>query len=882
MGMSTSGALTTMFYNDAYLNLRIPDHLSLEDAATIPVVYGTVVFALKVRARMKRGDSVLIHSGTGGIGQAAIRIALYEGCTVYTTVGTQEKREFLKKEFPQLNVDNIGNSRDTSFEQMVYRGTKGRGVDIVLNSLAEEKLLAGVRCLARGGRFVEIGKFDLAGNHPLQLEFLKKEASFIGVMLDRIFEATPENKKQLVAYLEQAMKSGAVKPMNRTVFKYNEVEQAFRYMTTGKHMGKVIVQVRDPKEITNLPPVKTFKGYPRYFCYPENTYIVIGGLGGFGLELADWLILRGARKLILTSRKGVQTGYQRFRIKIWRSYGVLVHISKADITTREGCVELIKESSRLGPVHAIFNLAVVLADAIFENQSSKSFQTSFEPKANATQYLDEVTREMCPDLRDFVIFSSVTCGRGNAGQTNYGMANSVMERICERRRKDGYPALAIEWGAIGEVGLVAEMQEEHFEIEISGTLQQKISSCLNVLNLFLRQKEAAIVSSIVVAEKRGAIGALDNAVDAVLYILGVDDIKSISMHATLAELGMDSMTAVEIKQTLEREYEVFLSPKDIRSMTLARLKEIQEERLLGDSKTEKSDESSYGIKLVFRILGEESESTMKEMPLTSGIPDGEDGPTIFALPGIEGFVKVMGNLAAGLEAKVVGLQYAYDLEFETVQDIANSLVPVIQRRVPSKSTPIRLVAYSYGTVIALEVAHALEALGYAPGTVVLIDGSPTMMTELLKQEMDVGEDHIFQTLLICHLMSFYLSSDVVAKNYEKIFKCKTLDERIDAGVEAVTAVVPLENPDYNRVVARTIYKRLRALLLYTPSYTQIKSKICLIKPTQVTLKHVSEDMNCTELSEQPLIVETFEGNHITIVDSEEAIQRINSIFCGQN
>nr|CAH7769744.1 unnamed protein product [Callosobruchus chinensis] len=326
MGMATAGALATMLLNTVDLNIRIPDHMSLEDAATIPVVYGTVVYALILRAKMKRGDSILIHSGTGGIGQAAIRMALYEGCTVYTTVGTQEKRDFLKKEFPQLNVDHIGNSRDTSFEQMVYRGTKGRGVDIVLNSLAEDKLLAGARCLAHGGRFLEIGKFDLAGNHPLQLELLKKEASFVGVMLDKLFEETPEVKMQLVRYLEQAMTSDAVKPLNRTVFKYNEVEQAFRYMTTGKHMGKVIVQIRDPKEITSLPPVKNFKGYPRYFCYPEKTYVIIGGLGGFGLELADWLVLRGARKLVLTSRKGVQTGYQRFRIRYVSKYNQVIYV----------------------------------------------------------------------------------------------------------------------------------------------------------------------------------------------------------------------------------------------------------------------------------------------------------------------------------------------------------------------------------------------------------------------------------------------------------------------------------------------------------------------------------------------------------------------------
>ncbi|VEN39582.1 unnamed protein product [Callosobruchus maculatus] len=782
MGMSTSRALSTVLLNDEYLNMKIPDHMSLEDAATIPVVYGTVVVALKLRAGMKRGDSILIHSGTGGIGQAAIRMALYEGCTVFTTVGTREKRDFLRKEFPQINVNHIGSSRDTSFEQMVYRGTKGRGVDIVLNSLAEEKLLAGVRCLARGGRFVEIGKFDLAGNHPLQLELLKKEASFVGVMLDRLFEGTPETKLQMVRYLEQAMRSDAVKPMNRTVFKYNEVEQAFRYMTTGKHMGKVIVQIRDPKQITSIPPVKTFKGHPRYFCYPEKTYVVIGGLGGFGLELADWLILRGARKLILTSRKGVRTGYQRLRIKIWRSYGVLVHISKADITTRDGCVELIKESNTFGPVHAIFNLAVELADAIFDNQTPESFVTSFKPKANATQYLDEITRELCPDLRDFVVFSSVTCGRGNAGQTNYGMANSVMERICERRRKDGYPALAIEWGAIGEVGIVAEMQEEDFEIEISGTLQQKISSCLSALDLFLRQTEATIVSSIVVAEKRSASGASDNAVDAVLHILGVDDIKSVSSHVTLAELGMDSMTAVEIRQTLEREYEILLSPKDIRSMTLARLKDIQEELSHEDSKKiEKSEEPLDSIKLVFRIIGDESEGTMEEMPLDSKLPHGEEGPLVFALPGIEGFVKVMRKMAAGMDARVVGLQYVYDREFDTLQDMVRSLVSVIQQRISSKSTPIRLLSYSYGTVVALEVAHALESLGYVPGTVVLIDGSPTMVAEMIKQIISVGEEHVFQMLYIRHIMSFYLSSDVFNKHHayvdwvESFFVLHTLE-----------------------------------------------------------------------------------------------------------
>lgn len=142
-----------------------------------------------------------------------------------------------------------------------------------------------------------------------------------------------------------------------------------------------------------------------------------------------------------------------FHFRIWKSYGVTIQISTADITTENGCTNLLKEANTLGPVKAIFNLAVVLRDAIIENQNVEKYIESFGPKAIAVEHLDHLTRQLCPSLTDFVVFSSVSCGRGNAGQTNYGMANSVMERICEQRKLDGYPALAIQWGAIGEVSL---------------------------------------------------------------------------------------------------------------------------------------------------------------------------------------------------------------------------------------------------------------------------------------------------------------------------------------------------------------------------------------------------------------------------------------------
>jgi len=225
-------------------------------------------------------------------------------------------------------------------------------------------------------------------------------------------------------------------------------------------------------------------------------------LGGFGLELADWLIVRGAQNLVLISRAGVKNGYQQMKIDLWKSYGVKVLIvSDVDVSDVEDCEYMLKSAEKLAPVDAIFNLAVVLNDKICQNQTVESFQEPFKAKAWATKNLDHLTRKICPQLRHFVVFSSVSCGRGNAGQINYGMANSIMERICERRVQEGLHGLAIQWGAIGDVGLVADMQDNNKEMVIGGTLQQKITSCIEKLEDFLLQKQP-IVASMVVAEKR--------------------------------------------------------------------------------------------------------------------------------------------------------------------------------------------------------------------------------------------------------------------------------------------------------------------------------------------------------------------------------------------
>ncbi|KAL0101022.1 hypothetical protein PUN28_019441 [Cardiocondyla obscurior] len=231
--------MSNICLSDKYLNWIIPEQWTMEDAATVPVVYCTCYYALYMKGKMRKGDKVLIHSGTGGIGQAAINLALYEGCEVFTTVGTVEKRQFIQKTFPSIPENNIGNSRDTSFEQMIMRCTQGRGVDIVLNSLAEEKLQASVRCLANGGRFLEIGKFDMISNSLLDSSIFHKGINFYGVLVDKFYLASLEQKKTLWKGITKGLTNGAIKPLCRKIFDTSEIENAFRYMAAGKHIGKV-------------------------------------------------------------------------------------------------------------------------------------------------------------------------------------------------------------------------------------------------------------------------------------------------------------------------------------------------------------------------------------------------------------------------------------------------------------------------------------------------------------------------------------------------------------------------------------------------------------------------------------------------------------------
>ncbi|KAM9281576.1 fatty acid synthase [Morus bassanus] len=878
MGLLPAKGLATVVDCNKKFLWEVPKNWTLEEAASVPVVYATAYYALVVRGGIRKGESILIHSGSGGVGQAAIAIALSMGCRVFTTVGSTEKREYLQARFPQLDANSFASSRNTAFEQHVLRVTNGKGVNLVLNSLAEEKLQASLRCLAQHGRFLEIGKFDLSNNSQLGMALFLKNVAFHGILLDSIFDDGNEEWEVVSELLQKGIREGVVKPLRSTVFNKEEVEAAFRFMAQGKHIGKVMIKVQEEEKEYSLrrsEPVK-ISAISRTSCPPTKSYIITGGLGGFGLELAQWLVERGAQKLILTSRSGIRTGYQAKRVQEWKALGIQVLISTSDIGTLEGTRQLIEEALQLGPVGGVFNLAVVLRDGMIENQTPELFWEVNKPKNAGTHHLDLVTRKKCPDLDYFVVFSSVSCGKGNAGQSNYGFANSTMERICEQRHHDGLPGLAIQWGAIGDVGVLVKMMGKR-DVVVGGTIPQQISSCLEVLDVFLNQPHP-VMSSLVLAEKVSVKTEGDSQRDlleSVAHILGVSDVSSLNAESTLADLGLDSLMGVEVRQTLERDYDISMTMREIRLLTIEKLRELSSK-----SRTAKELKPSQVLKTG---SGESPKLDWNKLLVNP------EGPTIirlndvqsterplFLVHPIEGSTAVFHTLASKLHMPCYGFHCRKAAPLDSIHSLAAYYIDCMKQIQPEG--PYRIAGYSFGACVAFEMCSQLQAkqnASHALNSLFLLDGSHSFVaayTQSYRAKLIEGNEAALESEALCAFVQQFTGIEY-NKLLDIFLPLKDLEARVNAATDLITRIHTDISRELLSFAATSFYYKLKAADKYIPE-SKYHGNVTLIRAKfHNEYEGLSGDYRLSEVCEGKVSVHIIEGDHHTFFDGD----RIESI-----
>ncbi|MGH7093727.1 MAG: zinc-binding dehydrogenase, partial [Stellaceae bacterium] len=289
---SLSSRVTTV----AHAVTPIPPGIDFAAAATVPVAFVTVIYALRTLARLLPGEHVLIHAAAGGVGLAAIQYARQCGAVVIATAGSPVKRAFLR----QAGADHVIDSRDLGFADTVRAITGGAGVDVVLNSLSGEAMDNSIAVLKPFGRFLELGKRDFYLNRRIHLRPLRQNISYFAIDVDQLPMQRPDLARSLLGEVAEALASEAIRPLAHRVFRFGEIDDAFRLMQASGHIGKIVLVPEAGAGVRlSRPPELTLRG--------DGVYLVTGGLNGFGFEAARWLVRCGARQIALIGRRGADT-----------------------------------------------------------------------------------------------------------------------------------------------------------------------------------------------------------------------------------------------------------------------------------------------------------------------------------------------------------------------------------------------------------------------------------------------------------------------------------------------------------------------------------------------------------------------------------------------
>jgi len=424
--------------------LRKPGGIDFAEAASSLVVFGTSWYSLTHLAHLGPEDTVLVHSGTGGVGQAAIQIARLRGAEIFTSAGSEERRQYLRAQ----GIEHVMDSRSADFVQYVRDHTGGRGVDVVLNALTEPGLSRSLACVAPNGHFVEIGKPELYGDRAVGLRPFTQGISFHSFDLHRLSLDRPELvRRRALQPVVDLLAEGKLHALPTSRFHITEVAPALRHMAAVKHRGKVVLEVDDRLPIEMIDPVPQA-------ARKDRCYVVTGGTRGLGLYLGGWLLRCGAGHVVLAGRSGDSHPETRAELERLRSLGFSVAAHAVDVSDSDAVAALLRSLGPL-PLGGVVHCATVVDDALLSDLSRDGLHRNLAAKAGGALALHDAL-DALPQQPEHVVFvSSVSAVMGNPGQGGYNAANALLEALVAQRRARALPGLALRLGAVGQVGMVA-------------------------------------------------------------------------------------------------------------------------------------------------------------------------------------------------------------------------------------------------------------------------------------------------------------------------------------------------------------------------------------------------------------------------------------------
>ena len=653
------GSLASFVRVKAAFVIRKPESLTFSETATIPNAFLTAYYGLYTLGKIGPGDRILIHAAAGGVGLAAVQLAVLAGAEVFATA-SPNKWDTLRA----IGVTRLYHSRTLDFADEIWRDTDGRGVDMVLNSLNGDFIPKNLEILAKNGRFIEIGKIGVWEEERVRQE--RSNIAYYLFDLLTIARQQPETITVLLAELMPLFEGGSLRPLPAKVFPIQESIAAFRYMAGAKHVGKVVISLAQPAPLLR----------------EDGAYLIAGGWGDLGLQVAQRLIVRGARHLILIGRGGPNPEREA-TIRQWRAEGATVEIVKADIADfealRRAIADYLPTSGRKKrgrgrgkpPLRGVIQAAGLIDDGILLNQTLERFEAVMRPKVAGTWNLHLATRD-CP-LDFFIAFSSIVSLLGSAGQGAYVAANAFVDSLMYYRRGLGLPGLAINWGPWADTVMIERADrgkgflakgitpiEREWGLEVFEELMAGRETRLGVLQVdwgkflsnlpggdrssFWREVRPRMeeTRSIKPAPSRSApvthpiLGVSDGKERRkrlleylqvrLAKVLGFDAREKIEIERDFSDFGLDSLMAVEFRNILQADFSIALGSNiAFEYPTISSLADYLLRELIRPTGTESPEESIAGEKedgadsLSHRAIGltgtESSEEIQEESKL---------------------------------------------------------------------------------------------------------------------------------------------------------------------------------------------------------------------------------------------------------------------------
>ncbi|THY90977.1 ketoacyl-synt-domain-containing protein [Aureobasidium pullulans] len=436
---------------------KIPDTSTFEEMASMPLAFSTAVYGLLHLGRLRKGEKVLIHSATGGVGLAALQIARMVGAEIFVTVGTSDKRQFVKEHYG-LDDAHIFNSRDTEFAQKIMENTDGCGIDVCLNSLVRELLRASWSIMASNGRHIEIGRTDILDYGKLDLNVFKRNTTFSAFDFGVVADEHPEIPAQVMREVMEYYREGKIQPLT-PLYQYSaaEITEAMNQFGNGDRTGKVVVNFDDkPIKVKNESESAKFRN--------DGTYLLVGCLGGLGRCLARWMVEQGARNLTFLGRSGADSKEATAFVSSLEARGVAVHVVRGDVSIKADVERAVAASAV--PVYGMVQGAMALEDRLFRSLDLKGWNYAVDPKVKGTLNLHDALTGQPLDF--FVMISSISAMTGAPTQSNYCAANTFLDFFARQRTQQGLPATTVGLSMVLEVGFVSQNETIEHGIARSG------------------------------------------------------------------------------------------------------------------------------------------------------------------------------------------------------------------------------------------------------------------------------------------------------------------------------------------------------------------------------------------------------------------------------